>query len=103
MMIVISNRIQVAKGQEEAFEARFKDRAGLVETRPGFIRLEVLRPIQSEYYVVLTYWETFEDFKAWTESREFMEAHRNRPPKEMFSGPNVFESHEVIQHVERKD
>jgi len=47
-MIVVSNRIPVAAGQEAAFEERFR------------------------------------------------KAHADRPPKEMFAGPNVFEMHEII-------
>jgi heme-degrading monooxygenase HmoA len=106
-MIVVSNRIPVARGHEEAFEKRFEDRAGLVENHPGFIRLEILRPTSvqmhgqplggSSYYVVLTYWQRKEDFVRWTESEDFGRAHMNRPPKEMFAGPSVFEMHEVIQ------
>lgn len=101
-MIVVSNRIQVSKGQEGAFEQRFQGRARLVETMPGFVRLEILRPVKSDYYVVLTYWESAKDFEVWTESPQFREAHSQRPPKEMFAGPNVFEMHEIVQHVERK-
>jgi len=110
LMIVVSNRIPVAPGQEAAFERRFRDRAGLVDRHPGFVRLEILRPTSiemhgaplggSEYYVVLTYWESAEAFRAWTESEDFRRAHADRPPKEMFSGPNVFEMHEVIQAAE---
>jgi heme oxygenase (mycobilin-producing) len=96
-MIVVSNRIQVAKGHEKEFEARFEGRARLVEHMQGFIRLEVLRPIQSDYYVVLTHWQDRASFLAWTDSAEFKEAHRNRPRAEIFVGPNVFEMHEVIQ------
>lgn len=106
-MIVVSNRIPVAPGQEQAFEARFRGRVGLVEKHAGFIRLEILRPKTvelhgaamggSNYYVVLTYWEDEHAFRAWTESEDFRRAHADRPPKEMFAGPNVFEMHEVIQ------
>jgi heme-degrading monooxygenase HmoA len=109
-MVVVSNRIQVAAGYEKEFENRFEGRARLVEKHPGFIRLEILQPKKvqlhgseqggSLYYVVLTYWRSAEDFAAWTASDDFREAHSNRPPKEMFSGPNVFEMHEVIQMVE---
>ena len=109
-MVVVSNRIQVAAGYEAEFEKRFEGRARLVETQPGFVRLEILKPLDvdlhgrtqggSEYYVVLTHWESKEDFVRWTESPAFREAHSNRPPKEMFSGPNVFEMHEIIQSVE---
>jgi len=99
-MIVVSNRIQVAKGHEQAFEARFEGRARLVENMPGFVRLEILRPIKSDYYIVLTHWRDEASFRAWTDSAEFKEAHRNRPPAEMFSGPNVFEMHEVIRRTD---
>ncbi len=101
-MIVVSNRLQVAKGQEQEFEKRFEGRARLVENRPGFVRLEILRPLKGDYYIVLTHWQDEASFRAWTESEEFKEAHRNRPPAEIFSGPNVFEMHEVIQHAESK-
>jgi heme-degrading monooxygenase HmoA len=98
-MVVVSNRIKVAAGCEKEFEERFSGRAGLVDKRPGFIRLEILRPLKSDYYVVLTHWQDEQSFRAWTESAEFQEAHRNRPRAEMFEGPNVFEMHEVIQHA----
>jgi heme-degrading monooxygenase HmoA len=100
-MIVVSNRLQVAKGREKDFEDRFEGRARLVENMPGFIRLEILRPIKSDYYIVLTHWKDETSFKAWTESSEFKEAHRNRPAAEIFAGPNVFEMHEVIQYAEK--
>jgi heme-degrading monooxygenase HmoA len=100
-MIVVSNRLQVAKGHEEDFEKRFEGRARLVENMPGFVRLEILRPLKSDYYIVLTHWQDEASFQAWTESAEFKEAHRNRPRAEIFSGPNVFEMHEVIQHAEK--
>ena len=97
-MIAVSNRLQVAKGQEKEFEARFEGRARLVENMPGFVRLEILRPLKSDYYIVLTHWKDEASFHAWTESAEFKEAHRNRPRAEIFSGPNVFEMHEVIDN-----
>ena len=100
-MIAVSNRIQVAKGHEKDFEARFAGRARLVENMPGFVRLEILRPIQGDCYIVLTHWQDEASFRAWTDSAEFTEAHRNRPPAEIFAGPNVFEMHEVIQRAEK--
>ncbi|HXG51431.1 MAG TPA: antibiotic biosynthesis monooxygenase [candidate division Zixibacteria bacterium] len=101
-MIVVSNRIPVAPGHEGEFEERFRGRAGLVERMPGFVRLEILRPVKSDFYVVMTHWEDEASFRAWTESPEFREAHRNRPPAEILAGPSVFEMHEVIQRAERR-
>ncbi|HHZ83875.1 MAG TPA: antibiotic biosynthesis monooxygenase, partial [Nitrospirales bacterium] len=77
-VIVVSNRIPVADGQEEPFAARFRARAGLVEGHSGFVRLEILKPTEvamhgrsmgrSAYHVALTYWERVEDFVRWTDS-----------------------------------
>jgi len=106
-MIVVSNRIPVAEGHEEAFAERFQGRAGLVEGHNGFVRLEILKPTEvamhgrtmgrCAYHCVLTYWDSVENFVAWTESNDFNKAHSDRPPPEMFAGDNVFELHEVIQ------
>ncbi|MGM0577112.1 MAG: antibiotic biosynthesis monooxygenase family protein [Myxococcota bacterium] len=111
-MIVVTNRIPVAEGWEAEFEDRFRDRAHLVDRSPGFVRNEVHRPKPMKmdretgrwvpdpdaeaYYEVKTWWETFDDFVAWTKSESFAEAHRNRPPKEMFAGKNVLAVHEVF-------
>ena len=96
-MIVVANRISVAKGFEKAFEERFKNRARKVDKMPGFIRNEVLRPVGTEPYVIVTHWKNKESFEAWTESEEFKEAHKSRPPSDMFSGASAFEMHEVIE------
>lgn len=111
-MIVVTHRIPVAAGHEIDFEDRFSRRLHLVDRHPGFVRNEVHRPrpmnIDREtgtwsedtetqgYYEVKTWWRTLDDFVAWTRSESFREAHRDRPPKEMFAGPNVLEIHEVF-------
>ena len=111
-MIVVTNRIPVSKGHEIDFEDRFKRRVHLVDRAPGFLRNEVHRPRPmvfdhehgswrddpngEGYYEVKTWWRSFEDFVAWTQSPAFQEAHSNRPPKEMFRGPNVLEVHEIF-------
>lgn len=111
-MIVVTNRIPVAQGHEIDFEDRFKKRVHLVDQAPGFVRNEVHRPRPMTfdrdagkwvddpsghgYYEVKTWWRTLEDFTSWTNSPAFGEAHRSRPPEEMFAGPNVLEIHEVF-------
>jgi len=52
------------------------------------------------YYLVQTYWESEQAFWDWTNSESFRIAHSNRPPAEMFAGPNVLEIHQVIQSTE---
>lgn len=110
-MFVVTNRIPVAAGHERAFEERFRNRAHLIDRSPGFIKNEVLRPVQRRfnhrtgewetaaeqgYYLVQTTWETEQAFWDWTTSDSFREAHRNRPPAEMFAGPNALEIHQLV-------
>ncbi len=111
-MIVVTNRIPVAAGHEIDFEDRFRNRVHLIDQAPGFVRNEVHRPRPmcfdhdsgewrddpdtQGYYEVKTWWRTFEDFAAWVRSPDFAEAHKNRPPKEMFAGPNELGVHEVF-------
>ena len=109
-MFVVSNRIPVAEGHEEAFAERFRNRAQLIERHPGFVRLEVCRPVPvtmhghemggSAYHMVLTYWERREDFHAWVQSPDFRTAHNQRTPEGMFAGESVFEMHEIIQRTD---
>jgi heme-degrading monooxygenase HmoA len=60
-------------------------------------------PSAQGYYEVKTWWRSFDDFVAWTQSEAFGEAHRNRAPKEMFAGPNVLEIHEVFTSTDFGD
>ena len=114
-MFVVTNRIPVSEGHEADFEDRFKKRAHLIDQSPGFVKNLVLRPVQRRfnhttgaweekaeqgYYLVQTYWESEQAFWDWTNSESFRIAHSNRPPAEMFAGPNVLEIHQVIQSTE---
>ena len=103
---------------EAEFEDRFKKRAHLIDSSPGFVKNLVLRPVnrrfnhqtgqieereEQGYYLVQTYWESEQAFWDWTNSESFRLAHGNRPPAEMFAGPSVLEIHEVIQTTEHAD
>jgi heme-degrading monooxygenase HmoA len=109
-MIIVTNRIPVSPGYEEEFEERFRNRAHLIDKSPGFIENRILRPVKRRfdhatggwkdtedqtYYRVETFWESEEHFWDWTRSDSFRQAHSNRPPAEMFAGPNVLEIHEI--------
>lgn len=105
-MITVANRIYVDETYAEAFEARFRERAGLVDQMPGFIANQVLRPVNAgDPYVVLTLWEARSDFEAWVRSDAFRERHARSGtlPREAFPQPNVLEVHEVIQDSRRPD
>ena len=99
-MITVANRIYVKKEYSDAFEQRFRDRAGLVDKMPGFISNFVLRPVnEAEPFVVLTFWKSRQDFVNWVRSDEFVKGHAQSGtlPKDAFFQSNVLEMHEVVQ------
>ncbi|GAP63004.1 hypothetical protein ARMA_1427 [Ardenticatena maritima] len=105
-MIVVANRIYVHPDYADAFEERFRRRAGLVDHMPGFIANKVLRPLnEGDPYVVLTFWESLDAFKAWTESEAFQKGHARSGtlPKEAFTAPSKLEIHEVFLDTESEE
>lgn len=99
-MIVTCNRIPVNPDYAAAFEERFADRSTLVDGMPGFISFQLLRPTKAgDPYVVMTFWETEADFKAWTESDAFKEGHARsgKLPSEAFAAHPKLEIFEVLQ------
>ena len=108
-MIVVTTRVPVAAVEEAEYEERLFDRLGLIERHPGFVRLEVLRPTpiliagvpvgHSDSFVVLTYWEGPKQFAAWAQSEDFGRAHARRAAADHFSGPVVYEVHEIIDRA----
>jgi heme-degrading monooxygenase HmoA len=98
-MFITANRIFVAPQFAAQFEANFRQRAGLVDRMPGFIRNLLLRPATPDApYIVLTFWESREHFEAWVRSPEFAQGHARSSslPKEAFTAPNQLEMHEVV-------
>ena len=105
-MITVANRIYVKQEYAEAFEQRFRERAGLVDQMPGFISNHVLRPVnEGDPYVVFTIWTSRQDFLNWVRSDAFTRGHAQSGtlPKDAFSQSNKLEMHEVVQDSTRPD
>ena len=105
-MITVANRIYVAPEYREPFEARFRNRARLVDDMPGFISNQVLRPVnEGDPYVVFTLWTSRKDFENWVESDEFQKGHAQSGtlPNEAFTQSNKLELHEVFLDSARPD
>ncbi|ATX79158.1 Heme-degrading monooxygenase HmoA [Mariprofundus aestuarium] len=99
-MFVTMNRFTIDPDHWEDFEERFRQRAGLVDGEPGFIRNAVLRPesATSNQHVVMTTWESRSAFEAWTKSDSFRKAHEKagQTPKEWFIAPSKLEIFESV-------
>ena len=78
-MFVVTNRITVKKGFAEKMAPRFT-KGGKIEQLEGFRKIEVWQidnTNDTEYMYVNTWWDNEENFKAWTQSDAFKEAHKN--------------------------
>ena len=75
-MIVSLFHVTVPAQAVAPFEQSWRQRAGKVDAMPGFRGLEVLRSGNTPgTYIVLTHWETREDFDRWASSPEFTASH----------------------------
>jgi len=82
-MFIVTNRIPVASGWEKEFEQRFQNRAGQIDKQPGFVNMQILKPVSDDSpYVVLTTWQDKAAFDQWVGSDDFRLAHANPLPKE---------------------
>ncbi len=99
-MFVTMNRFTIDPAHWDDFENRFKQRAGLVDGEPGFIRNAVLRPQEntSDQHIVMTLWESRQAFEAWTRSDSFRQAHAKtgQTPKEWFASPTRLEIFDAV-------
>ncbi|MEM0155262.1 MAG: antibiotic biosynthesis monooxygenase [Thermoplasmataceae archaeon] len=96
-MIVVQNHLRIKKEFSERFEKSLSERSHTVDGFPGFIRNEVLRPVQGDSYIVMTYWNSLEDFNRWVGSEEFSKSHsESRLPKDAYAGKGEITVHQVI-------
>lgn len=96
-MYVVTNRVPVVPGWEQAFEERFQQRAGHVERNPGFVRMDIMKPESTDSpYVVSTVWESKDAFQAWVGSEDFKSAHSNPLPREAYRGEGKMEKFEIV-------
>lgn len=89
---IVMNNIPVTEEGREAFEARFMNRARKVEGESGFSGIRVLRPLNSDTYVILTAWVSKESFEAWQKSQAYSHAHAKRDTSEGIAAqaPSIF-------------
>jgi heme-degrading monooxygenase HmoA len=99
MAVVKINAIEVPEGAGPELERRFASRHGSVDSAPGFLGFELLRPVAGDKrYFVYTKWETEEDFQAWRNGPA-MEAHAGARAKPVATGSSLLEF-EVVQSAE---
>lgn len=87
----VFNNIPITEEGRERFEERFQNRARQIENEPGFEAIRVLRPLDSDTFVILTLWADEKSFKDWQQSNAYNNAHGKRGTSEgLDKVPNIF-------------
>ena len=70
----VSNGPAMTSKVKEAF------RLGLVDQVDGFLRMDVISPLDNPDEIwLITYWETSDQFQAWHKSHHYKDAHKGIP------------------------
>ncbi|HJY63309.1 MAG TPA: antibiotic biosynthesis monooxygenase [Ignavibacteria bacterium] len=74
---VAINYISCKEHYKTRFEELFSTRAKAIDRMHGFKFMEVLKPQQNgDNYLIVSHWESEDNFKSWTKSPEFIEGHK---------------------------
>lgn len=99
-MFIAMNRFRVVKGQEDAFEAVWRNRKTHLDDVEGFRSFHLLRGPAGEghtLYASHTVWSDQAAFEAWTRSEQFRAAHKDAGQnKPLYEGAPIFEGFEAV-------
>lgn len=81
-MFVVLSKFTVDNQDDmtEAVKGAYRARPHLVENAAGFVRLDVLSPIEHPNQIwLITYWADQANFQQWFRTHPYKEAHQNIP------------------------
>lgn len=78
--VMVLSRFVIANDMIDEVRAAFRSRPHLVDTEPGFRRMEVISPMDRPQEIwLLTFWTDEASFRAWHHSQLHQESHRGIP------------------------
>ncbi|MEO0637849.1 MAG: antibiotic biosynthesis monooxygenase [Pseudomonadota bacterium] len=102
-MFIAMNQFQIHLEHAEEFEKVWIERDRRLTDVPGFLEFKLLRgetdkDAETRKYVSHTIWSSEEDFRSWTQSQNFRDAHKSAADnRQMYLGPPVFEGFTVVR------
>jgi heme oxygenase (mycobilin-producing) len=77
---VALSKFTIANEMIEQVKRAFEQRPHLVDDAPGYVRMEVLSPLDCPAEIwLITYWRDEASFRTWHRSHEYHESHRGIP------------------------
>lgn len=79
-MFVALSKFTVANGMAPQIKEAFLNRPHLVDTAPGFLRMDVISPVDNPDEIwLLTYWADESSYKVWHRSHAYHDSHKGIP------------------------
>ena len=79
-VFVALSRFTVANGMTAQVKTAFVNRPHLVDGAPGFLRLDVISPLDNPDEIwLITYWTDEASYKVWHRSHEYRASHKGIP------------------------
>ncbi len=79
-MFVAMSKFVVLNNMQQDVSKAFINRPHLVDKEPGFVRMEVLNPLDKpEEFILITYWQDEASWKQWFKSHSYKESHKGMP------------------------
>jgi heme-degrading monooxygenase HmoA len=79
-MFVAMSKFAIANGMTAEVKQAFKDRPHLVDDAPGFLRMDVISPVDTPDEIwLLTYWSDEPSYRTWHRGHTYHESHKGIP------------------------
>ena len=79
-MFIALSQFTVADGMATSVKQAFLERPHLVDSAPGFLRLEVISPVdKAEEIWLLTYWADEGSYRKWHSGHQYRDSHKGIP------------------------
>ncbi len=79
-MLVALSKFTIANGMTKEVKDAFLNRPHLVDHVPGYLRMEVISPLDNlDEIWLLTYWQDEPSYRAWHHSHVYHESHKGIP------------------------
>ncbi|MEK3935528.1 antibiotic biosynthesis monooxygenase [Sporosarcina sp. FSL W7-1349] len=86
------NNINVMDEGRPVFEHHYKTQQNAVDGEPGFLAFRLLRPLDSDTYVLLTEWSEARFYDLWKESKAYERIHEIDRARVGTDRPHIFTS-----------
>ena len=79
-LFVALSKFEIANDMQAEVRAAFVNRPHLVDDTPGFVRMDVISPMQNPNEIwLITYWTDEASYRAWHRGHVYQESHRGIP------------------------